>query len=199
MRIRNANIHNCTYRDRLTQRIRPRTACFLWLFILESQHRCCNVLQCDELYICAVECCSVLQWIAVCCSVLQCVAVCCSVSQCVAVCCNVCIVIFPVIVQLGYSAQVLQSVVAACCNVLQCVAVCKVAVGSFLWLSILEPQHRCCNVLQCVAAQCSVMQCVAACCSVLQVCCGVLSSAIFQNGQSSIQNALMRVVACTIF
>ena len=53
-----------------------------------------------------MECCSVLQCIAVCCSVLQCAAVCCNELQCVAECC-----------------RVLQSV-AECCRVLQCVAVC---------------------------------------------------------------------------
>jgi len=36
-----------------------------------------------------VQCCSVLQRVAVCCSVVQCVAVWCSVLQCVAVCCSV--------------------------------------------------------------------------------------------------------------
>jgi len=36
-----------------------------------------------------VECCSVLQCVAVCCSVLQCVAVCCSVLHSVAACCSV--------------------------------------------------------------------------------------------------------------
>jgi len=40
-----------------------------------------------------IECCSVLQCVAVCCGVLRCVAVCCSVLQCVAVCCSHCIVI----------------------------------------------------------------------------------------------------------
>ena len=44
---------------------------------------CCSVLQC------VAVCCSVLQCGAVCCSVLQCGAVCCSVLPCVAVCCSV--------------------------------------------------------------------------------------------------------------
>ena len=44
-----------------------------------------------------LECCSVLQCVAVCSSVLQCVAVCCSVLQCVAVCCSVlpCVAVIP--------------------------------------------------------------------------------------------------------
>ena len=63
-----------------------------------------------------IECCSVLQCVAVCCSVLQCVAVCCSLLQCVAVCCSVlrCVAV---------CCSVLQCV-AVRCSVLQCVAVC---------------------------------------------------------------------------
>ena len=41
-----------------------------------------NLVSCSSV----LQCCSVLQCVAVCCSVLQCVAVCCSVLQCVAVC-----------------------------------------------------------------------------------------------------------------
>jgi len=45
---------------------------------------------CDLRYVSMfVECCSVLQCVAVCCIVQQSVAVCFSVLQCVAVCCSV--------------------------------------------------------------------------------------------------------------
>ena len=71
-----------------------------------THHQCRSVLQCATDYS-VVECCSMLQYVAVCCSVSQCVAVryrfecrleccrvlqcdtvCCSILQCVAVCCS---------------------------------------------------------------------------------------------------------------
>jgi len=73
----------------------------------------------------SLQCCSLLQCVAVCCSVLQCVAVYCSVLQyvalqCVAVCCSM-----------------LQRV-AACCSVWQCVAAS---------CSVLQYVAVCCSVL----------------------------------------------------
>ena len=84
----------------------------------------CSVLEC-VVGCRSVECCSVLQCVAVWCSVLQCVAVCCIVLHCA-------------VVQCVQSALVCCSVlqyVAAYCSVLHCVAVC-------------------CSVLQCCVLQC---------------------------------------------
>ena len=97
-----------------------------------------------------INCCGVLQCVAVCCNVLQCVAVvlhhiCAWYALFVAVCCSV-----------------LQCV-AVCCSVLQCVAVCcSVLCGASSYMC--KVCIICCGVLQCVAACCRMLQCVAVCC-----------------------------------
>ena len=85
-----------------------------------------------------VECCRVLQFVAVCCRVMLCVEVCCSVLK---------------------RQLVPQFTTENVCDNGMCVAVC---------CSVLQCATLCCSVLQCVTVCYSVLQSITVCCSVLQ-------------------------------
>jgi len=102
----------------------------------------------------------VLQWVWIvlqCCNVLQCVAVCCSVLQYIPV----------------YSSGVelfVQSQWRSFWSFVSYLWLCFAAwcSGFELCCNVLQSVAECCRVLQCVAVCCSVLQCVAECCRVLQ-------------------------------
>ena len=159
-----------------------------------------------------VDCCSVLQCVAVYCSVLQCVAVAVCGSEnyylqekveygwgingtqqrwawheVTADCSSVlqCVAVCCSVLQcVAVCCSVLQwiAVCCECCIVLQCVVVCSANRCVLLWVAV------CCSVLQCAAVDCGVLwvlQCVVVCCSVLQ-CVAVYLSALTSRAVTAI-------------